>query len=186
MCTYIAATLPIAADAVRIRSIAGDHGLGWQEFANRHLLQQIGSGSKWFLTSRKHCDCATALGSADPTRLKRTHDPKADVPALRKQGWSEAKVARWLADKADVDKRRQAKHARGAGRTPEVNSWLSFLGSALASGATTEVGVLIHDYTRRIEGEKVSIKRREAVAAAGITPERLLSMESDVLYEFKH
>jgi len=106
------------------------------------------------------------------------------VPALKKSGWSDAKVARWLAEKSAAAARRQQEQSRGAGHTPEVDSWIGFLSSALASKATGQVGVLIHEYSGSVQGERIRIKRREPVRVADVTPERLWTMEMDVLYEF--
>jgi hypothetical protein len=186
MCTYIAALLPPGADPVRIRLLADEHGLGWKEFSNRHLLAQVDPGSAWFLTSRNHCDCGTALGAAGPTGRAPSHDLESEVPALRRRGWSDAKIGRWRAQKtAAVERRQQVRANLAVERTPETDSWVEFLRWAVVSGATERVGVLIHDYTGRIEGERIAIKRRELVTVEGVTSERLCTMETDVLYAFK-
>ena len=183
MCTYIAAMIEVGSDSTQVQSLAVQHGLGWEEFSNHHLISQVAPGSKWFLTSRKHCDCGTALGSAGK-RPASTHDPASDVPALRKRGWSEAKIGRWLADKSAADARRLEYQTRGSGLIREPENWIEFLTASIAAKAADRVGVLLHEYTRTISQERIAITRRETVRASAATPELLWKMEFDVLYQF--
>ena len=139
MCTYIAVMIGPDADAARLRFLASEHGLGWEEMHNRSLLAQA-PGSKWFLTSGAGCNCGTRLVSADPSSA--VEDRSAKVLSLRRRGWSEPKIARWLEEKTSMELRRQ--HARE--RVPgEADVWLSFLRAAVVSSLARRVGILIHD-----------------------------------------
>jgi hypothetical protein len=185
MCTYIAATVPGDANIAAVATLAEAHGLGWEAFPNRHLLTQVGSGSSWFLTTRKHCDCGTALGAAGSEAPNRTHDPQSDVPKLRQRGWSEQKIARWLAEKGDAEARRErARLSRADSSTSEVDSWLRFLDAALRCRATHSIGILLHYYSGLITGERITIKRRDSTRLADLTSLQLCEMEADVLYNF--
>ena len=183
MCTYITATLNAGSDSAQVHALAMHHGLGWQALFNRKLVSQVAPGSKWFLTSRKYCDCGTALGSAGK-RPERTHDSASDVPKLKKRGWSDAKISRWLADKSAAEARQLEYQTRGTGLTREVDNWITFLTSAIASKAADHVGVLIHEYSGGVSGERIAIKRREVIRVSEVTPELLWKMEFDVLYQF--
>lgn len=185
MCTFIAATVPRDADIPAVAALAEAHGLGWEELPNKHLLAQVGPGASWFLTTRKHCDCDTALGAATSRVPNRMHDFESDVPRLRKRGWSEQKITRWLADKSDAEARReQVRLSRADASTSEVDSWLQFLDNALRSGATRSIGILIHFYSGLVTGERIEIKRRDSTRFADVTSAHLGEMEADVLYNF--
>ena len=185
MCTYIAATVPSDANIAAVAALAEAHGLGWEGFPNKHLLAQVGPGSSWFLTTRKHCDCDTALGAAASHAPTRRHDRESEVPRLRKRGWSEQKIARWLADKSDAEARReQARLSRADASTSEVDSWLCFLDAALRSRATRSIGILLHFYSGLITSEPIAIKRRDSTRLADVTVRQLCEMEADVLYNF--
>jgi hypothetical protein len=61
---------------------------------NRHVAAQLGEGAVFVRATRGHCDCGTAIG--------RAHGRDAKVEALRRSGWSEAKIQRWSEQKAEV------------------------------------------------------------------------------------
>ena len=180
MCTYIAAALLTGSNAQAVAEIADAHGLGWEPFSNRHLTEQA-PGSTWFLTSRKHCDCGTALGASAVSR--RANDPQDQVPKLKERGWSDAKIARWLADKRGAEERHErSRLQRAEDDATEVLAWLRFLTAVLTAGVAKSVSILLHDYSGPIEGERIAITRREIVGLADLTSRRLSEMEADVLY----
>jgi hypothetical protein len=186
MCTFIAAMLPPSAQAAEFRALADVCGLAWKPLMNRYLLAQVTAGSLWFLTNRKHCNCGTALGAATRSDEVSFHNPESEIPKLQKKGWSEAKIERWLGDKSATVARRQKEAVeRAAEKGAELESWLRFLRAALESDSSDRVGVLLHEYSGLVDGERVAIKGRKAVEGANMTSELLRGMESDVLYEFR-
>lgn len=54
----------------------------------------------------------------------------------------------------------------------------------LTSDYTRRIGLLLHMYHGGIESERISIVRREIVKLAELTPELLMRIKEDVLYEF--
>ena len=185
MCTFIATVLPPAADAARVGSLAKTHGLGWRELPNRHLTAQAERGSAWFATYRKQCDCGTALGSNGIEGVVPPEDPTVEVPGLKRRGWSDTKIRRWLdAKRKSMARRHRIDDAEAETTTPEVEAWITFLEAVTGSGATDRIGVLIHFYAGNMAGERIAITRRDRVAIADVTTKLLRTMESDVLYEF--
>jgi hypothetical protein len=185
MCTFITTVLPPDADAARVRDLALGLGLGWHDLPNRRLQEQVEQGSKWFLATRKMCDCGTGLGAAGLRWRSSQDDPAAEVPRLRTRGWSETKIRRWLDQKGAVAARREESRSQaGEGPTPEIEAWTEFLRTAVISKATSRVGVPLHDYHGRVEGEKIAVMRRESVPLDTLSPRQLAFLEYDVLYEF--
>ncbi len=118
MCTYITAVIAADADEAAIRQCADQWGHGWKAIDNRHVLGQLRPGERYYLTTRGHCDCGTALGSMGPEWEHRSKDPANKVPALRRKGWSEAKITRWLKDKERAAGHRQRTEALHADHPP--------------------------------------------------------------------
>lgn len=184
MCHYITATLPHVVEPNSVAPIFENHKLGFKLISNPHVSLQIDSGDWYLLTTRKYCDCGTALGSLNQYVGKvRTYEH--DLEKFRKQGWSEAKIDRWLEEKQRTKERREREaesHAQGS--TPELDQWLAFLNDLLKSGHARRVGLLLHWYQRSIESERISIQRRERLELLELNQELLRKMEEDVLYEF--
>ena len=181
MCHYITVTLPQTADADSVAPIFRSHKLGFQVITNPHVSEQVEAGDLHILTS-KNCDCGTAVGSlnASPPHEDFSYEP--ELKKFRNQGWSEAKINRWLEQKEQT----KQKHleARDKESTHELNQWIRLITDVLQSGYARRIGLLLHMYHGGIESERISILRREKVKLAGLTPELLMRMKEDVVYEF--
>jgi len=105
MCHYITAVLPHTVDPTAVASLFDSYKLGFEIISNPHVVGQIDLKAWYILTSGKHCDCGTALGSL--TRQARAQGLSYDreVEKFRKQGWSEAKIKRWLEQKEQTQER---------------------------------------------------------------------------------
>lgn len=79
------------------------------------------------------CQCTTSLGSAQLPRRKEVEE--RDLAALRRQGWSEAKIRRWVEEKqgtTNKDVRTAQVHADGPAALP-VREWLDFIEEAVST-----------------------------------------------------
>jgi hypothetical protein len=184
MCHYITATLPHAVEIKSVAPIFESHKLGFKLISNRHVAEQINSQDWYILTTRKHCDCGTALGLLNREGPTKELSYDRELKKFRKQGWSEAKIERWLEQKEQTKERhRREDEAVAEGSGPELDRWIAFLNDLIASGPSPKVGLLLHWYHGSLEGERIDIKRRERVRLSEINPERLMKIEEDVLYE---
>jgi len=185
MCTYITAVISAGADEATLSQIADRWGHGWEAIDNPHVQAQLRSWERYFSTTRKHCDCGTALGSAGPEWRHRHKDPADKVPGLRRKGWSEAKIARWLEDKQRAAGHRERKEAWLADQPPgpEEEMWLGFLREGLAQGAARSIGLLLHWYSGDLD-ERISIVGRTRVDVSTADGAVLREMEYDRLYDF--
>lgn len=181
MCHYVTATIPNSADSDAIAAVFEAHGLGFSLVENRHVQPQLHKGDRYVLTTRGSCDCGTPIGSR---RTVGRDEPHArELAKLRKRGWSEAKIRRWLEQKRETRERseRQA-DAAARSRTPEAAEWVALLADVL--GHAARVGLLLHWYRGGIDSERITLER-EVVPRVELTAERLLSMREDVIYEFQ-
>jgi hypothetical protein len=111
------------------------------------------------------------------------------IRKLQSKGWSKSKIDRWLVqhDETVSRKDQRAKEREVMSReqgTPDVEWWLSILKEVIDSGKTTSVGLLIHWYSGRLESERIQIHERSETSIDDTSPELLLNMKHDTLYEF--
>jgi hypothetical protein len=181
MCRFVVATLPARVDPARVEARFVAHGLALRPLANASLARQLPPGERCFVTTAGHCDCDTPLGlrARDPA----ASDDARAVAQLRKQGWSEAKIARWREQAratAERDAREAALEAERSG--PGISGWLALLEETLA--LAPRVGLLMHQYSGALEPEEIAFVH-ERVPASARTTERLLDLHEDVLYDFE-
>jgi hypothetical protein len=185
MCHFITATLPRGVKPELVAPIFESHKLGFQVLSNPHIAEQLDPGDSYVLTTRGHCDCGTVLGSLN----QRTGGPGAnlerEVERFRKHGWSEAKIQRWREQKDQARERRlREEEAHGQANAPLADQWVRFITALLESGRTPRAGILLHLYRRNIESERIRVSQKERVELVRLTPQMLMEMREDVLYEF--
>jgi hypothetical protein len=78
--------------------------------------------------------------------------------------------------------RRNTKTAQN--RKAEAANWMDFLGAVLSTGASTSLGLLLHWYTGPLDTPDIKLAERKRVPMSTLTPDDLLRMEKDRLYEF--
>jgi len=185
MCHYITATLPHNVILDSVVPIFESHKLGFELITNPHVSAQIEAGDLYVLTTRGHCDCGTALGSLNLPAADEVASYERELKKFRKQGWSEAKITRWLEQKEQIEERHlREDEARAQGSTSELNQWVNFIADVLQSGRVRRIGLLLHMYQRGVESERIDILGREIVKLAELNPEKLMRMKEDVVYEF--
>lgn len=184
MCHYITATLPAGADSEAAARIADRFSRAWEPVTNASLVAQLRPGEQYFCTTRAHCDCGTALGSAKSIeRNASTLRRKAE--RMKHKGWGPRKIERWLDEKQKGWARRQSKQeARLDESLGEVRSWESLLRDMLSEPSLDYVGLLLHWYSGGLD-EKIALSGKESVGLAALTPEFLARLEEDVLYRFR-
>jgi len=100
---------------------------------------------------------------------------------LRRQGWSEAKIARWMHELGNTrDKERREREALREAQLGTVDRWIALVRELLETGTSHSFGLLLHwghEFRVDIEGEQ-----RLTLNQLGEGP--LLAMEEDVLYRF--
>ena len=174
MCTYIAAVLPAETNRESAAEHFDKHGHGF--WVQPTAPQAIRKGDLYVLTYRKHCDCGTILGSGwNP--VMPTKDPEAAIPKLRKKGWSETKIERWLADKM------RQPNPQGIRQDEELARWMWFLQDSLHSGLAKRIGLFVHFYNRERFDDDL-IQNVVHVSLDELSQEVLIGMAGDTVYEF--
>lgn len=186
MCHFITTTLPAGVDAVPIGEIANRWHRVWESMPNRHVLQQLRDGETHWLTTGGRCDCGTELGALRGDTSRTEKQLARDLERVRRKGWGEAKIARWLEEKQRSAARREAdrqRQLRTAGS--DALSWAGLLGTILDETGCANVGLLLHMYGGGVETERIELARQVDVPRDELGPEFLLQIEEDVLYRFQ-
>lgn len=184
VCYYITGLLGARGNAVQVQRIAETFHIRWEPIENSSIKRQLAAGESYYYTTWSTCDCMTSLGSGrnDPG-LPRNHDRK--VAQLRKQGWSAAKIDRWIADREVVaTRKRLAKAEQAALPGPDAQRWAELFTTVLTSKAATSIGLLLHWYKRGVENERFDNLKAQSLTKDELSPEFLGKIEEDVLYRF--
>jgi len=124
------------------------------------------------------------LGSLNKLKEYQTLLNSKKVKTLRKKKWTEEEIDKWIKEKL---KKREVKVGRSINpmeRDGKIKRWMDFLHSLLDTKNVNRIGLLKHWYNKRLQNEEIIIKRTERVDVNEISPEFLLNLEEDVLYEF--
>jgi hypothetical protein len=176
MCLFITALLPPRAHVEALAQLAKPHGLKLEILANAAVAASLlQPGEIYCRTTSGHCDCGSALLNYEAE----TANPSTRIERRRRNGWSEAKIARAIAQSAGAQQRQAAtRHAEGAN---DAGNWWRFLDAALATGVPYFCLVL-HQYSGDVDSE-VFPTQREKVALPDADSLNG-SLEEDVVYEF--
>ena len=177
MCRFISLLVPRRkrrADVSALADVAARHGFGWMVAEDSPIATHVDEDVTVVFTTPGHCDCGTLVGAnarkEPPEKFARR------VEKLRKKGWSETKIAAWVATQGD---RRLVSHAATAPN--ELERWQRFIAELLATKDLTCVGLLLHVYRGRIDSEDVALRDTRTVALADFTDEWLSDVADDVL-----
>ena len=180
MCHYITGILPPQADTAAVERIAQAHGRRWEVMEKHSLQRVLRDGETYALTTAGHCDCGTGLGML-ARHARQQPDYSRRVKKLRKQGWSEARIERWL----DEKRKRELDLAAYLTTPPnDVLTWCEFVREVLNSGAAKYVGLLLHWYSGLIETEPSSVRDRRWIPLDDLNHECLLRADEDVIHTF--
>jgi hypothetical protein len=182
MCCFFTAVLPQEADVAALDALARAHGRQFLPQPNPGIEAQLHKSERYFLTTTGFCDCGTALGARGRRHLGKSPDRQAGIKRLRATGWSEAKIARSLAQQEDAAAR--AEKLRGAHDVREPTEWLEFIGEVLNSSLTPYLGILLHWHSGSLS-ERISVAGREVVGCSALSAEVPVDAREDVLDVFQ-
>lgn len=137
MCTFITVFLPTTLAHDTAAAIFTRSGRRLFAQASPSLQAAVGPGWQPWL-SAAHCDCGTALASAQAEP-----EWKGDAERWRKKGWSEAKIARALAEQ--LARHAQDQQVRRDEAVGDAGQWLQRIDALLLAGAA-RIGLLVRDY----------------------------------------
>jgi hypothetical protein len=186
MCYYITATMAPNGDESAVRRLAKASLLKWEPLDNPGVVKQLHPGERYFLTTRGMCDCGTEIGvslRSDGRLPDRDPDLSREIKRLKKKGWTENKIDRWIEQtKADAARKHAESEARLSGPHPEVDRWIQFVSEVLAGKHADWVGILVHWYGGNVTTEAIVVGNRRWLALHDFTEDYLLNAEENTLH----
>ncbi|MFX1338941.1 MAG: hypothetical protein ACFFDK_10055, partial [Promethearchaeota archaeon] len=152
---------------------------------NIHVQSQLRTGELYFRATKDYCDCDTVLGSLNNLQEYQNLLNSQKVRTLKKKKWTDEEIDKWIKEKLQ----KEGSSTIGKKLTPmerekEITRWLDFLNSILNNKKVSRIGLLKHWYDKDLQTEVITLARTEKIYIDKITPEFLLNLEEDVLYEF--
>jgi len=176
MCTRISLFVPSSANLDALEAWAAQCGVAIERVPGPEG-QCRGTS---ILVTRSYCDCGTPLGKM---RGGARHDPERSARQLRERGWSEAKIARSLAQKNEATSRREAR--RRATGLAGLRAWVAFLQGAPAHGQLDAIGIFLADDGRWLSETDLTYRPRETSPLAAVDAEVLAQLRFGFLYQFQ-
>ena len=175
MCWHIYICVPTSAKVATIRRIADAHARDF--WLDKFSLEGdvVPRDRSFYCTTRGHCDCGTPIGTRARGHNFRPSD--RELEKLYKKGWSDAKVARWTAQRRSAAEHREAQEPA---TTPDVQTWLSLLRKVLTSGASGRIGLIKLWSPKR----NLQLRRHEEIPISQATEDLLYCAKDRVLYDF--
>lgn len=183
MCHFITMVLPATTDLDAASKLLGEYGRELSPVENRSIKPLLLPDELYFYPAGESCDCGTALGSlnhaSDAGRVE-----KSWLDGLRKKGWGEAKIARWVEQKKLVGEREEriqsAREADFAGVDPD--SWCTITRRLIHELPVSHVGLFVHWYGGSFESEKFDSPQRIELPLDDELADSLFHMEEGILY----
>ena len=185
MCFYITATLPKDVDLEQLKDIFNEYNMAFDPIENDNIQSQLRTGELYFRATKDYCDCGTVLGSLNNIQEYQNLLNSQKVRTLKKKKWTDEEIDKWIKEKLQ----KEGSSPIGKKLTPmeideKIKRWLDFVRSLLDDKKASRIGLLKHWYDKGLQTEEVTLTRTEKINIDKITPEFLLNLEEDVLYEF--
>jgi len=172
MCHFITLIAPTD-NAAAVDTIMRAHGRIGRMIDNPSIAAQLEPGERQYLTTPGHCDCGTVLAPRHGRRAEDLEQELAKQPArLRRQKWSEAKIARAIED------RRKAAARPGGNGPDSLEQWAALLPDLRQRLDLPHVGLLVHLYSGDIDSEQFPVSRRRSGSGTPLL-EQLASIAPD-------
>ena len=128
MCHFITATHSANISLTDINKIAEPFALKFQDCNNEYVNKQISKDEKYIFKYTNVCDCGTSIGEASEIRNRTKRLQKSEVDKLKKKGWTETKINRWLTDRRKSDEKVNNQNEAILNRkSNEIDNWIKFL-----------------------------------------------------------
>ncbi|MBY8984698.1 MAG: hypothetical protein KGD65_06515 [Candidatus Lokiarchaeota archaeon] len=184
MCFYITATFPKGTQVGKLREILEFYQMDFSEIDNPVVKSQLRPDEKYFRATKDYCDCDTVLGSLNNLQDFQTLTKSKKVKALKKKNWSEEEINNWINEKLKTKQKNSNEKFTPTERKERIIRWVNFLHNLLDNKNVLRIGLLKHWYTGGLKDEEIKIKKTEKIAINQVTPELLLNLSEDILYEF--
>lgn len=144
---------------------------------NPSVSSILREGEYQYFTTKGHCDCGTVLANEDADTPDRVAERSSVLTKqklrLKRKGWSQAKISRWLDEKQGAQERRK--------NDPQdsFELWANLVAEIAGEADVKSVGILVHHYSGLLTEEIFEANRTEVRFSE--FRDRLSSMKEDEL-----
>ncbi|MBI1781962.1 MAG: hypothetical protein HYR66_11425 [Sphingobacteriales bacterium] len=154
----------------------------FEDCNNEHITKQLSKTEKYLWKKSKMCDCGTSLGEASFKNDKTERVQKSEIDKLKKKGWTETKITRYLADKKkSEDKVAQQNDAILNSKSNELDNYVNFIQEVIKNTDTEIFGLLLHWYSKGTESENIKLTDRKIIQSKTLTVLDLKTLEENKL-----
>jgi len=182
MCHFITAICSSKTKLSDINIIGEAFDLQFEDCENEHIMKQILTTEKYLIKTSKICDCGTSLGESSYKNNKTARVQKSEIDKLKKKGWTETKITRYIADK----KKNEGKVAQQNElilnrKSNELDNYINFIQELLKKTDIETFGLLLHWYSKGPENENIKLTERKIISTKNLTVLDLKTLEEDKL-----
>jgi hypothetical protein len=182
MCHFITAICSSKTKLSDINLIGETYGLQFEDCDNEHITKQISKTEKYLLKKSKMCDCGTNLGESSSKNDNTERVQKSEIDKLKKKGWTETKITRYLADKKKSDEKAAQQNDTILNRqSNELDNYVNFIKDLLKKSDSEIFGLLLHWYSKGPDNENIKLAARKNISFKTLTALDLKTLEEDTL-----
>ena len=184
MCHYITGIISGKVTVQELNSVGQEFGLKFETCPNEFVQKQLENGESYIWKHCNYCDCGTLLGSLNEKNIKRTKNvSELEIGKLKRKGWSEAKIQRFLNDKnKKAEQNDKDLEQRKLSSENGIQEWVDFCKKIFETIPINTFGILLHWYKRGISNERIMLNERILIGKSELTAKKLLEIEEDTLY----
>ncbi len=184
LCYYITATLPNEVNLEELKSYFDKFDMDFSPINNDNVKSQLKPNELYLRATKNYCDCDTVLGSQNRSQEYKKLLKSKKIRTLKNKKWSEEQIHNWIKNKISSKQHKTALRKTPMEIYQEIDNWMNFLHTLLNMAKIKRIGLLKHWYRAGLISEEIIIKKTESIKSKEITPDLLLNLEEDVLYEF--
>lgn len=185
MCYFVTAVLPFDVKPEDHADLLHEYTKWLAPVDNASVLRHVGAGARDYVLGTNMCDCDTCVGVLGRPQSDEGDAVDRKVEKLRRKGWSEAKIRRWLDQRQENKAKKHRIHEQAMKRhEEEAAGWVRFIKRFVAATGVQYFGLLLHWYDGPLY-DRIHIRRVETRRLRALTPVDIMQMEEDVLYRLK-
>jgi hypothetical protein len=184
MCHFISFLIDKQTPIDVLNQVGLDYAIIFEKCNNDFVKSQLHANEEYLIKKTKSCDCGTQLGLITRLVIPETRIEKKELDKLVKRGWSLGKIERWKTERHKTLEKDKINYSRIISLNHvEIANWVEYLNTIFTRTKISYVGLFLHWYKGGLQSERIKIERRIKVRIADLTPDTLLKMNEDVIYE---
>lgn len=172
MCTFITATIDANVGLERLKPVFQAHRFQFLPLENPGVQRQLPKGRAYLVRACGVCDCGTAIGRGESAETNLS----LEIGKLRRQGWSQVRIDRWVASKRSSAEDRASREQARVDK--ELSRYLEMIRAVLE---VSRFGLMHHFYAGSVGDEVFEVSVARPVVP---TVDALLQLPADTLQEF--